>query len=195
MDICRENGITVNFRPVRYMLPDKFSGYFDWENKTIDVAQRSKSWFQIFVHEYCHLEQALDGLWLANVEARAWSDWDDWINGEKAFTDDYVKKITKTIQECELDCERRVVKYVKKLGFSSINLESYQRSSNVYVLSYEAARQTGIWVSTGRTRSGQKRKAPFPRDTIAMGLVPGNFIRRVDKLPPGFLDRYRQFGT
>lgn len=178
LSVCRRENVKVLLRPVKTMKPIKMTGYFDWDTRTIEIARRSRHWFQIFVHEFCHLEQALEGMWISARESNCWKAWEGWLLGERGLPLERLRECTRIIQACELDAEQRVVRHAAR--FPSIDLERYRKGANLYVLAYEAARLTRRWYNRSIFRS-----QPM------MSLVPGDrFIDDPEKLPQGFLDRY-----
>ncbi len=143
------------------------------------MAHRSQRWFEVLLHEYCHLRQKLDGSWLEGP-ADAWAPhtFDSWMAGKSNPTPDRLLEVTRSIQLCELDCERRAVGYIKRWKLPW-DVEDYVRRSNVYVLTYECSRLTRKW---------DRRRIPS-RVPELHKLVPGKFVRkdRLGHLPDGFL--------
>lgn len=178
---CRSEKIKLRFQPRRKLGTAKFgySGYFD--GSVIAVAHRNREWFKVFVHEYCHLLQKLDGDWIAS-RADEWAPYtfDQWIEGKSRPTKARLLECTRAIQRCELDCERRVIGLAEKYALPW-DLDEYIRGANVYVLSYEASRRT--------RQAGKPKKAACSRVGELLELVPNRFIRRdsLGQLPEGFL--------
>lgn len=177
--VCRAERIKVELRPVKRMRPGYTVGYFDWEERRLTVAARAPKWFESLIHEFCHLEQSLEGLWVSQREQRMWDTLDAWVAGDNDARRDRIEECVRVIQACELDCEKRAARYIRRFGFPSVDLDRYIRSANLYVLSYEAARRTRRW-----------HQRPLSKVKTLISMVPSTFVPRLDRLPPGYLDRY-----
>lgn len=172
-------GFRVMFKPTTNLIPrEVVRGLFYQHAKQIVIAARDPEWFHVFLHEFCHLEQLLEGLWSSHREYVCWELLDAWFSGKRELRADHLTRCVRTIQACELDAEKRAARYIRKYKFPSISLDEHIRSANVYVLSYEAKRRNRFVY----------RDTRFPRHLLDM--VPAGFIRRMDYLPPGFLEHY-----
>lgn len=176
---CEAEGAKVLFKPVRSLGKGGFTGLFEPDALTLTVAVKAKFWFQTLLHEYSHFLQHLKGQWVSEFDIRKFDAFNDWMAGDAQLSTSRLIDCVRTIQSCELDAEKRVVRLRRSWHLPTFNWDRYIRGANVYVLSYEAARLTRKW----------------PKDTLYYNakierLVPGSFIRRLDKLPHGFLDAY-----
>lgn len=174
---CRAAKVPVRFLPCEKMPGLLCTGLFEWTPKRITIARYAPKWFQVFVHEFCHFEQAMDGLWISTHEENAFWTFEEWLQkrinpGEKRITE-----CCRIIQACELDAEQRAVRYIREYKMP-IDLEIYIKDANSYVLAYEASRQIRLWY---------KRRLVNPR---IRALVPSTWLHRHDRLPKGFLDEY-----
>lgn len=180
LDFCKKTGYNMEFRPVNYLLlPMKMAGGFCHKDKKLTVAIKHEGWFEVFLHEFSHLQQSIEKLWITEGEEQHFDLFPQWLAGKIELSPSKLETSTRTIQECELDAERRAVKSIKKYKFPSINLEYYIRTANVYILMHEAARITRRW----------SNKCLWENHGMN-DLVPKTLIRRIDKLPPKFLDTY-----
>lgn len=188
---CREEGVIVQFYSTRNYVGTKRSGTvgsFDGVNKVLRVTCRVRNWLWIFIHEYCHFLQLLDGTpWYGTQAENHWHRFDRWVDdtdpGKDRLDRDKVEESTRVIQACEMDAERRTIDLIKKWDLSKIDLDVYRRKANVYILSYEAARMCRTW---------HTKKHPC-RTQELLKLVPSHrFVRRdrLHCLPEGFLDAY-----
>jgi len=87
---------------------------------------------ETFIHEYCHYRQ-----WKSNPVKWDIFDYhynllDDWLCHRSEVVPE---ESIRYIQKMESDCDRRVVRLVKKYQLP-INLETYIKQSNAYILSY-----------------------------------------------------------
>lgn len=149
------------------------------------VAVGHADWFEIFLHEFCHLCQDVDGTpWFTERPVvRAWDQFFNWLDGGPPGTN--LEAAVRHIQRCELDCERRVLRLVHKWGFTSVSPRDYATGANAYVWSYEAMRLLRTWAAPGRGvyRSRRIRRLCTSR------LIRSNQIHR---LPDGFVLAFAQ---
>jgi hypothetical protein len=178
---CVKEGIAVHLitKPYLEMAGGNCVGYFCEGDKELCVASKVpfKSFFPIFLHEFCHFKQ-----WQTEeplfVKLSKNSDLDndmwDWINGIE-ISKSRVKKSIRAYRQMELNCEKRAVKYIDEFGLS-IDKDWYIKAANVYVLFYGIIEETRKWY----------KYAPY-NDKL-LDLVPGHFIRSF-KIPNGFRER------
>lgn len=92
----------------------KFNGQLDFSNKVLRVGHvYTVDWMQVYVHEYCHFLQFLS---------------------DKNYFNKYYDNVHETAK-VELDCEKRVVKEIKKYNLP-IDVGEYIMSSNAHVCLY-----------------------------------------------------------
>ena len=133
------------------------TGYFDPEAREIVVATRraKKVWIGTLIHEFCHLEQFSQDMF---HDAFHDDDWlDPWIEGRiKTMSEKLLRKRLIATIECELDCERRAVSYLKKLTDYKINIREYIRAANAYVFFYHYAIKYRRWFNPNKPIYSQK---------------------------------------
>ena len=147
------------------------SGFFDQEINTLAVAIEDDGWFLVLLHEYCHFKQWQEGLWSSEAHIALETGRDKWVLGQQEMTDYDVLKATRSIQECELDCEKRVVAMIQEHNLS-VDTQEYTRLSNAYVLSFEVER-----LQRKVLHNGSSQGAPF---------MPNIFITDFSTFPSGY---------
>lgn len=184
---CREVGVSVRTAPRRQLWKRQVcTGIYHAESKSIWLARKHPLWWEVLIHEYCHLLQDLDGRDHAWFMSRShdwkWQAFDDWVLHRRELRADRLLSATRVIQAMELDCDKRVVKILRKHDFPTIDIATYSMRSNAYAWSYEAARLTRKWTNKER---------PYRVPEIR-ALVPAQLIRedQLSELPEGYLELF-----
>jgi hypothetical protein len=153
-----------------------FGGWFDFNNKSMRVGtgRHHNEWFPIFVHEYAHFLQSLDGF-AAKYPDYYWSDFFDWMAGTKKLSQAQLRKYVKVIQYVEYDAERRVLKMIKKHKLD-IDVVKYTKEANAYILSYTVLRKHRKW----------DNKSFASRVPELVEIMPPKLLKTWCKLPAGF---------
>lgn len=138
---CKIYGIELVLSPSNnVVLTDDFSencsGYFCETDKALVVAcgRPFKEWFEILIHEFCHMEQ-----WKSDERWSKWNDntgktW-DWLAGNVMLNKTQLSNMLDLMVELEKDCEMRAVEKIKKWELP-INLTRYVKKANLYLYSY-----------------------------------------------------------
>ena len=138
---CKKYGIELVLSPSNnVVLTDDFSqncsGYFCETDKALVVAcgRPFKEWFEILIHEFCHMEQ-----WKSDERWNAWNDntgktW-DWLAGNIMLNKKQIATMLDLMVELEKDCEVRAVEKIKKWGLP-ISQTKYIKKANLYLYSY-----------------------------------------------------------
>ena len=138
---CKTYGIELVLAPSRdVVLTDDFSqdcsGYFCDRDKALVVAcgKPFKDWFEILVHEFCHMEQ-----WKTDPRWGKWTDacgktW-EWMAGDIIMNKTQLRNVLDEMVELEKDCEMRAVEKIRKWGLP-ISVQKYVQKANVYLYSY-----------------------------------------------------------
>lgn len=143
---CDLHGIKYDLQTHKYLDLSggiKCGGYFDEVNKVLAVAMGHKDSMSLFVHEYCHVTQWIEGIEIWNKCSNEYSHdkMDRWLNGE------YIEDINHHIDNCkylELDNEKRAVKLIKKFDLE-IDVDDYIRKSNAYIQFYNYLKLSRKW--------------------------------------------------
>lgn len=138
---CKTYGIELVLSPSRnVVLTDDFtqdcSGYFCDRDKALVVAcgRPFEEWFEILVHEFCHMEQwKNDSRWVEWTDACA-KTW-EWLAGNAMMNNTQLRNVLDTMVELEKDCEIRAVEKIKKWELP-ISVQKYVQKANVYLYSY-----------------------------------------------------------
>jgi hypothetical protein len=175
----RSEGVRVRFYNKK-TLGLACTGSFDGAN--LAVAVQAAFWFEVTLHEYCHFLQKLEGSpWFSASGSRSWVRFEGWLSGQEVHPDRLMLD-AREIARCELDCEQRVMRFVRRHRFSTIDPETYVRAANAYVYSYEAMRLL---------RKEATQQSVYRVQEI-MDMMPSTFIRkdRVHRLPDGYLELF-----
>jgi hypothetical protein len=112
------------------------SGYFCDTDKALVVAcgKPFKEWFEILIHEFCHLEQ-----WKTDPRWKKWTTacgktW-EWMAGDNIMNKTQLRNVLDDMVELEKDCEMRAVEKIRKWGLP-VNITQYIKKANVYLYSY-----------------------------------------------------------
>lgn len=138
---CKTYGVELMLAPCKkIVLTDDFeqecSGYFDSDDRVIAVACGKPfiEWFEILIHEFCHMEQ-----WKTDER---WDEWHEhtghtwgWLAGEKIMNKTQLMKSLDKMVEMERDCEIRAVEKIRKWGLP-IAVNRYTKKANIYLYSY-----------------------------------------------------------
>lgn len=146
------------------------TGYYDGD--VLAVASSKDDWWQTLLHEYCHMKQEMDGKF---SDPQPFLDFDDWLNKKIELSEDDLKKSVRLIQKCELDCEKRVIKLVKKHKII-FDYKLYIKKANACLWLYEVARRNRSWCN---------KKSPAQIEEI-FNLCPDKFITSLDNIPAKF---------
>lgn len=127
------------------------SGEFDDKRRRLVVCVNDGNWLTTLAHELGHLEQWASGSALFKSDDKSDEDFDAWLHGKRIMSTRTLQRITRKIQRCELDAERRAVRYIRQFDLRD-DVPSYIRAANFYVWQYEAARRLGRWVEATDAR-------------------------------------------
>lgn len=117
-----------------------YGGYFSHTTHEMGITQLNHSYIftSILVHEFSHMEQWIDNDPTFTQHLRGGYEsstiMDNWLDGTE-YEYKTIKTAIDLIRNCELNCERRAIKNIKKykLDFDENN---YAQSANAYILFY-----------------------------------------------------------
>lgn len=167
---CIANNIRCQFIPQQHIMSDgiKCSGYFD--ERDLIVATKKDDWFDVFVHESCHLDQFLENIEIYKVSDNSLSVIENWLSGKKYSQPTLLRSFKNNIL-LELDCEIRTVKKLKKHKIK-IDLNQYKKQANAYLFSYWATFRDRKWFD-------------FPyHNTAIVNKMPSKFLPEKEYLNP-----------
>jgi len=149
-------------------------GYYCDEDKEFKCATGNSEsfWFEVFVHEYCHFLQDIEGSF-SHYPAEAWEDFQDWLDKRTKLTPDKVEEYLSYVRGVEVDCEKRVVKLTNKYDLP-IDTGLYIKKANIHGLIYTIAAKHRRWPKAAMS------------DPTLLSLVPKGFKRNWDSIPKGF---------
>lgn len=150
---CKKHGVRFFLSKKPYVFYDgnRCNGYFyDLPRPVLAVAagQSRKKWFKVLVHEYCHMLQWLDDAQVWHNSIKADPFW-QWFLGKKKLSSRQAYKYAMYLVDVELDCERRVLKMIKKFDLP-IDAVQYAQNGNAYVYFYHLALKHRRWYDIGK---------------------------------------------
>lgn len=149
---CKEKGVRLHLPESKYVVMDRtrVSGYFTDNPPVLAVAMNREfmEWFPTLVHEYCHMLQWYEG-------ARVWENagkseflW-PWLAKKRSLTAKQAKQMALWAMSVELDCERRVVKMIRRHKLP-LDLKWYCRQANAYIYFYHLVYLHRRWYEVGK---------------------------------------------
>jgi len=114
----------------------------------VATGSPASAWFEVLVHEFCHMQQWLEGTEIWKKSEKADDFW-DWVDKDIEISPSEAKKQALLLIDVELDCERRVVRMVKKLKLP-VDVPSYIKQANSYVYFYHLVLKHRRWYKIGR---------------------------------------------
>lgn len=180
---CKKHNVICDLRKTKYLRIDGLvcSGAFFPEGKLV-VAMKNPDSYEVLVHEYCHMTQALENgdVW-KNHQKISNKEFTGWFN-DKPSTN--IKQYIKWIIAAELDNEKRSVKLIKKLKLDFIDIDLYIKKANLYIQFYN-------WVLLHRKWT--KPNKPLHKSKKLIGLVPKKFTMDYSKISKRLEDRITEF--
>jgi hypothetical protein len=125
----------------------------------------NKCWewgFMTLVHEYCHFKQWQENgtLWqnshMGDLYAGAIIN--DWLKGQKYSSKD-IKMAFKKVRALEMDCEKRVNKYLKKHHLPDVVVKMHAQMSNTHLTYYH-------WIEAFRRKASGSHVKPTTTKSI-----------------------------
>lgn len=126
----------------------RVSGYFDPEGMELAFARKHQMWLGVLVHESCHMDQFLENCPIWKEACDNSVIW-EWLEGAR-FSKKRVIESINLSRELELDCEKRSVRKIKEWGLP-IDIKTYTRKANSYVLFYNWLKRTRKWCKPNNT--------------------------------------------
>jgi hypothetical protein len=123
-------------------------------------------WLEIFVHEYCHMLQAIDNTKVWRDSSKPVDKIFYWIDDNDEYPKPTKADIRKVIA-MESDCDRRAVEVIKNYKIP-INVNRYIKRSNLYMWFYPEVHKRGKWVA-------KKKRMPYMIKE-ALDLAPAKFL-------------------
>ena len=172
------------------------SGFFDSENNILACATKKplKKWLCVYVHEYGHFLQWKENSIYFDEENKENERYmtsdgiiDDWIGG-KNYSQETIIKAIRSSQECELDCEKKAAKLIKKFDLP-IDVGEYIQRANSYVSFYN-------YVLIRRKWYPQRSSPPYDIKKVKE-FFPKRFINKFDTINMDFincLDKEYKYG-
>jgi hypothetical protein len=109
------------------------------DGDSIEIARDFKLFEETYVHEFCHMEQAVQDsyAWQLGQESTMWEDLES-NRSDIALWNEILK-----VLKMERDCERRVLE--KNLTWKLFDAETYAKQANIYLYFYHYVYLTRKW--------------------------------------------------
>lgn len=162
--VLRYRDKKLTFIPQKYLSHGRISctGWVDENEMRIATYSRTSIWFEVFVHETCHIDQMNQRpkWFLRRLEALG--KLDDWMKGR---TPDGMEKATRLAIELEWDCEMRAL---RKIARSRLPLcrATYAQRANSYIMGYHWILKTRKWCR--RSYEDNKVWSKMPRKMVSL---------------------------
>jgi hypothetical protein len=156
------------------------AGEHDAESKSfvVRIKDSIEEWFPNFIHEYCHYLQVKDNKFVGSIWNETLSLLWDWVDGGKAAPPEEKRVLyVNRVRRLELDCEKRVVKEIRKNKLQ-VNIEEYIQKANSYIFSHNFLAEN---------KPELYQSGVYGREE-AYSLMPRRFLSRYDRMP----QKYRQ---
>ncbi len=154
---AKKNNIKITFVDASIIKGMNCTGYFDEVDLKVAKKRSFDSWFKVFIHESCHMDQFLEKspYWNKKIRGTLWKH--DYLSIYELYVDRIVNDIDKTIAEqmltqvvgVEWDCEKRSVQKIldNNLGFDT---KQYIKEANLYCYLYPFCFQERKWSTLSR---------------------------------------------
>ena len=139
---------------------------------TVGIDLPVEDWFPNFVHEYCHLQQTKEGLFCNKSWQETDKTYTEWALGKFKLSNKEAAIIGRRQRLTELDCEKRVIKEIKKYQLP-ININTYIQSANAYIYSYSFLVENRV----------DLHNAVCAGEPELYSLMPTHFLSRYDRVP------------
>jgi hypothetical protein len=144
---AKDLGVSIIFgrgEYVRLSGKGKAGGFFDDTNRILSVATNLPltKWIELMVHETCHMDQWIESskYWTTDLND-ALHTFDRYISGKY---EPNIIEATDLIVMMEADCERRACRKISEYELP-INVKSYAKRANAYLLSHKAMIHYQSW--------------------------------------------------
>jgi len=171
--------VLANKRRVGGNMETGSMGYFDDVDRILTVAARNKQeeWFRVLIHEWMHMQQWKEGMFLKS-DLKSYTDLWDWVEKRKELTKTRRDKVVDRALHIEHDAEARTVALVRQRSvFLNIDPDDYAKKANTYLYFYEVVRRYQTWY----------KKPPYMVPEI-VELMPAVLGRNYKRFPKGYLD-------
>jgi hypothetical protein len=151
---CWYHGVDIIFHPdtdIELSKNMSVSGYWSDEDQELSVAVYHSEWLTTLAHEYGHFCQWKEKKFIDEKTINAYNQFDDWIEKDIELSEKEINNIIILIQKCELDCEKRALRFIKKYKLYK-DEQLYIQKANSYVLGYQAAKIKRKWFKNSPSR-------------------------------------------
>lgn len=164
---------------LRFLHKFSVAGEVDDKKKILTVCMDGPTfyWFPNFVHEYCHLQQTKEKMFSNKLWQETDRIYTDWTLDKIKLSNKDAAIIGRRQRFMELDCEKRVIREIKKYSLP-VDIPTYIQSANVYIYSYTFLVENRV----------DLYNAVLAGDPDFCSLMPTHFLSRYDRIPK----RYRE---
>lgn len=152
------------------------SGYFDEDTFAVGCGRPVEQWFEVFVHESCHMDQFLedDPVWTAikiTPDVDVYEVIDLWTDHHIELSDEQRMKYLEACFAIERNCEERVLKAVDQWQLP-IDKREYAQKSNAYIWFYYIIGLIRKWYPYGKEPYHLKELWSMMPSTTAISFKP-----------------------
>lgn len=158
-------------------------GYFqEHPPKLVCSTQRPiQDWVRVFFHEFAHFKQWSNRtpIWIQADEAIdvLWA----FLNGDPTVVPfGMFKRAVKTVQELELDCEKRAYRLLRRHHLFDLS-DGYIRKANAYLFFYTVLKKEKRWY-----------KHPPSECPEIVAMMPDRFLDDYSRLQKGWLEVFKR---
>jgi hypothetical protein len=140
-------GVNLGFKATKTLVDGKmkYTGHADRKEICVAIGGADLDhWFSVFIHETCHLDQALENPALFSAATSNLDKLDRWLAKKCEYSDQKLDRIFESIIRLEHDCESRTIQKIKQERLP-IKVSTYSASANKYILDYHQVRKYRTW--------------------------------------------------
>lgn len=178
--ISNDHGVAVKLLRKRHVKMDnvRCAGYFCDATPELVVGcyKKIEEWLPVFVHETCHRDQATSNarVWKATIDGTdPLTLLHQWLDKTIELKPEQLRRVVDAVLNIELDCEKRVVKKIKRNKLP-INVDEYIQKANAYVYFYLSLEITRKWYA--------KNRAPFYLESV-WRKMPTHYVDDYTSMP------------
>lgn len=170
------------------------SGYFSEDTREIVISIKEENWLEILVHEYNHFLQFINNeekyILINQGESNFLNELWEWLDGNIELNTNRKNLLFKTVQDMELDCERKSVEMIKQFNLP-IDTEEYISIAHIYIFYYMFAKKNRCWFSENATIKDIMTEGNLQNLSldIDFSTLPENYIKIFEKHSKKFLDK------
>lgn len=170
------------------------SGYFSEDSKEIVISIKEENWLEILVHEFNHFVQFINNeekyVLINQGESNFLNELWEWLDGNIELNTKRKNLLFKTVQDMELDCERKSVEMIKSFDLP-IDIEEYSSIAHIYIFYYTYAKKNRCWFSENSTIKDIMTEGNFKNLSLDCDFtkLPETYVKLFKNASRKFLDK------